>query len=303
MRAVACAERTDHRRRVRLGEVPGLGRHRPRDAPQPALSLDAPRARVSVRRHGQAARARHRARGSTTTATAAGRSRSSRRRGCCEQYGVRVVCSTDDPADDLAPHARHARQPARLHQAVPDLAPGQGARRSTIDGLEHLGRQAGGGCRASRSIGWRVCWKRWPAATRRFTSAAVGASDHGLERIFVAPSTPRSEAQAIFAKARRAGTALDRGGDRQAALGDAPRPRRHGSRARLGAAVPPGRDAQQEQAAPCARSAPTPATTRSATARRGRRWPASSTASTAGPAREDDPLQPQPARQRGAAPR
>ncbi len=78
---------------------------------------------------------------STSTATASWPRRSSRRRGCSRSTTCKVVCSTDDPVDDLEPHRRHAKN-AGAHQAEPDLASRQGAGGARPRPVERVGRQA-----------------------------------------------------------------------------------------------------------------------------------------------------------------
>ncbi len=138
------ARAADHRRVVRLGQVPGLGRHGPRHASQSALSLDASRARVPVRREGQAPRARHRARDLRPLQPPPGRGRL-HHAGPAQavRRGRGVQHRRSDRRSRAAPAAR--AQPARDDQAVPDLAPRQGARCPRPRGLEPVGRQAAGG--------------------------------------------------------------------------------------------------------------------------------------------------------------
>ena len=163
-----------HRRRVGLGEVRGLGGHRPPDPSQPALSLDAPRARVPVRRARPAPRARHGARDLRPLQRAA-------RRGGLHDPGAaapvrrarRLHHRRPGRRSGAAPAAR--RQPARVHEAAADLASRSGARGARSVRLEHLGRSAGGG------VGRRDRAARGPA--RRAGPAARGVSRARLPRV------------------------------------------------------------------------------------------------------------------------
>ena len=150
------------------------------------------------------------------------------------------------------------------HARLPDLASGQGARRARSAGV------------------WNAWLDRLGAAANVSISTLADLRDAleqpprllprgGLPRLGSRPRTDlrgaytEREVEAIFAKRAR-GQALDARRDREVA-----RRRccydfaRDGSRARLGAAVPPGRDAQHQHAPMRATSAPTPATTPSAT--------------------------------------
>jgi glucuronate isomerase len=118
--------------------------------------------------------------------------------GLLRQFDVRVICSTDDPADDLAPHRRHAGQPGtRLYPTWrPDRALALGdlpAWNGWIDAV---------GTAARMSI---ATLDQLREALRRrhdaFHQAGCRASDHGLERIHAADYTER-EVAAVFAKAR-----------------------------------------------------------------------------------------------------
>ena len=212
-----------HRRRVRLGEVRGLGGDGAADAAQPALPLDAPGAEVSVRRVGQAARARHRARRSSSTATASWPRRTSRRRGCCAQYDVQVVCSTDDPVDDPGAAPRATRKNAQGAHAS-STRPGAPTRRwrvHDLDALERVGRQARRGGRTST-----IATLRQPArgarrsGTTSSTRPAAAPPTTGWSA-----STPRptrsAEVGGDRSPRRARGKALSPEADREAPLGAA----------------------------------------------------------------------------------
>ena len=125
--------------------------------------------------------------------------------GLLQQYDVRVVCSTDDPADDLAPHARHADNRAAFTKLYPTWRPDKALAVHDLPTwnawLDRLGAAAG--VSVDRLAGLRDALARRHAA---FHARGCRASDHGLDRIFAAPYTER-EVEGIFAKAR-AGTAL-----------------------------------------------------------------------------------------------
>jgi glucuronate isomerase len=125
--------------------------------------------------------------------------------GLLEQYDVRVVCSTDDPADDLAPHARHAANRAAFTKLYPTWRPDKALAVHDLPAwngwVDRLGAAAG--VSIDRLAGLRDALARRHAA---FHARGCRASDHGLDRIFAAPYTER-EVEGIFAKAR-AGTAL-----------------------------------------------------------------------------------------------
>jgi glucuronate isomerase len=125
--------------------------------------------------------------------------------GLLKQYDVRVVCSTDDPADDLAPHARHAENRAAFTKLYPTWRPDKALAVHDLPlwngWLDRLGTAAG--VSIDRLAGLRDALARRHEA---FHARGCRASDHGLDRIFAAPYTER-EVEGIFAKAR-AGTAL-----------------------------------------------------------------------------------------------
>jgi glucuronate isomerase len=113
---------------------------------------------------------------------------------------VRVICSTDDPIDDLEPHRRHAGQPGRATRLYPTWRPDRAlalgdlpAWNAWVDAL---------GAAAQTSIGTLDDLRQ--ALARRheaFHQAGCRASDHGLERVHAADYTER-EVAAAFARAR-----------------------------------------------------------------------------------------------------
>ena len=289
-----------HRRRVRLGEVRGLGGDGAADAAQPALPLDAPRAAFPFGVQGKLLGPDTATRDLRALQPAARPRRRSRRRGCCAQYDVQVVCSTDDPVDDLEPHRRHAKNAEGAHQALPDLASRQGAGRPRPRRSGTAGSTSWAPRRTCPSTSWPTLREALQKRHDFFHAAGCRASDHGLER-HLRGAVHRARGRGDLRQGARAArrcrpSEIEK--FRSALLYDFAV---MDHAARLGAAVPPGRHAQQQHARDARRSGPTPATTPSATSRRARRWRASSIAWTARTAGEDDPLQPEPARQRAVA--
>ena len=120
--------------------------------------------------------------------------------GLLKQYGVVVVCSTDDPADDLEPHRRHARNPRATTKLFPTWRPDKAlglndlvAWNAWVDRLESASNVS----ISSLDSFLEALGKRHDF----FHESGCRASDHGLDRIFAADYTP-AEAQAIFARAR-----------------------------------------------------------------------------------------------------
>jgi glucuronate isomerase len=120
--------------------------------------------------------------------------------GLLKQYGVAVVCSTDDPVDDLEPHQRHARNPHATTRLFPTWRPDKAlgvhdvaAWNVWVDRLEAASNVSIGSLDAlMEALGKRHDF---------FHATGCRASDHGVDRIFAADCTA-GEAQAIFAKVR-----------------------------------------------------------------------------------------------------
>jgi glucuronate isomerase len=120
--------------------------------------------------------------------------------GLLRQFDVRVVCSTDDPVDDLAPHARHAQRADAFTKLYPTWRPDKALALHDLTGWNAWLDALGASVRAD--IGTlddlrNALAKRHDA----FHAAGCRASDHGLERLYVAAYTER-EVAAVFAKAR-----------------------------------------------------------------------------------------------------
>jgi glucuronate isomerase len=120
--------------------------------------------------------------------------------GLLRRFDVRVVCTTDDPIDDLAAHERHAQKRDAFTRLYPTWRPDRllsvrelQAWNGWIDAL---------GAAAGVSIG-NLAGLRDALARRHEQFHALGcrASDHGLERLAVAPVNERQLVE-IFAKAR-----------------------------------------------------------------------------------------------------
>lgn len=120
--------------------------------------------------------------------------------GLLRQYDVRVVCSTDDPVDGLEHHQAHARNAKATTKLLPTWRPDKAlgvhdlnAWNAWVDRLEKA---------AGTSVGTLA--EFMDAIEKRhafFHANGCRASDHGLDRMFVAPATAR-EVEAIFGKAR-----------------------------------------------------------------------------------------------------
>ena len=129
-------------------------------------------------------------------------------RGLLEQFDVRALCTTDDPADDLAAHRRIADDPAFTVIVAPAFRPDKAMAAADPSAynayLDRLGAAAGvdiaGYDDLLQALERRHAW---------FHEQGCRLSDHGLEEILADPFTAASAA-AAFAKVR-AGTALAAG--------------------------------------------------------------------------------------------
>ena len=120
--------------------------------------------------------------------------------GLLRKFDVRVVCTTDDPIDDLEAHKRHAKKPDTFTKLYPTWRPDRMLAvrdlRVWNGWIDALGVAAG------VSIGSLPALRE--ALARRheqFHALGCRASDHGLKRIAVKPVKER-ELVAIFAKLR-----------------------------------------------------------------------------------------------------
>ena len=126
-------------------------------------------------------------------------------RGLLEEFDVRAVCTTDDPADDLAAHRRIAADPAFSVIVAPAFRPDKAMAAADPAAynayLDQLGAAAGidvaGYDDLLQALERRHAW---------FHELGCRLSDHGLEEIHADPFTA-ADAAAAFAKVR-AGTPL-----------------------------------------------------------------------------------------------
>jgi glucuronate isomerase len=129
--------------------------------------------------------------------------------GLLRKYNVLVVCTTDDPVDNLEAHLQHARNPRAFTKLYPTWRPDKALAVHDLPGWNKwVGRlEAASGS----SIGTLAQFM--DAVKKRhdfFHDSGCRASDHGLDAIFAAPYTS-AEVEAIFAKARAAKGALSAG--------------------------------------------------------------------------------------------
>jgi glucuronate isomerase len=121
--------------------------------------------------------------------------------GLLAQFNVRVVCTTDDPADSLSEHLAHRENPRQKTRLLPTFRPDMAMAVEDLDAyalwLERLEGAAG------ISIGDYTALL--DALDRRhafFHAAGCRLSDHGLEHVH-SMECSRERAAAIFDRARR----------------------------------------------------------------------------------------------------
>jgi glucuronate isomerase len=128
--------------------------------------------------------------------------------GLLRQFRVLVVCSTDDPADSLEPHRRHAQAARAFTKLIPTFRPD---RALMVDDLPKWNQWVDRlGAAADVEIGGFAQFM--DALEKRhgvFHGLGCRASDHGLERMYASDAGAR-EVESSFEKAR-AGQALDAG--------------------------------------------------------------------------------------------
>jgi glucuronate isomerase len=122
------------------------------------------------------------------------------------RMNVRVVCTTDDPVDDLSHHAKLNADPSFPLTVVPTFRPDEAR------GVENPARFNAWVDRLGQAAGMKVgSWQDFTAALRArhefFHSAGCRATDHGLEEPYE-EECPEEEASRIFRSAR-GGTAPD----------------------------------------------------------------------------------------------
>ena len=120
--------------------------------------------------------------------------------GLLRQYRVLVVCSTDDPIDDLSPHRRHSQSVEPFTKLVPTWRPDRALGVHDLpaynDWLDRLAETAGVAIERFRDL--------LDALEKRhafFHASGCRSSDHGLEHMHAASYTER-EVEAAFDKAR-----------------------------------------------------------------------------------------------------
>ena len=219
--------------------------------------------------------------------TSDSRSPDSRRR---DSYsiGVAAVCTTDGPAESLARHKALALATGPRPD-LPDLAARQSARSDDPARLQRVAEPAGGG-QERRS---RLPQFLDALAGVTTPSPRAAAPDHGLRALRRDVEGPRGRSHLRQA---RAGRARDRG----EVLRFAPpscTASRHGPHGAGCSSTTSARSATTIRGSGGS-SARTPASTRSATARWRGHCPVPRPPRRERPAREDHPLQPEPARQR-----
>jgi glucuronate isomerase len=126
-------------------------------------------------------------------------------RGIMRQMRVVLVCTTDDPTDDLAPHARLRNDPTFDVQVLPTFRPDRSMAVENPTALNAWTEKLA----AAADVEIRDFDAFLEAIRRRhdfFHAAGCRLSDHGIET-FYAEERPRAEIVAIFNRVRR-GSAL-----------------------------------------------------------------------------------------------
>lgn len=121
--------------------------------------------------------------------------------GLLEQYGVKVVCTTDDPVDSLEHHVAHGKSPQRKTQLLPTWRPDMAM------AVKDLGAYAGWLGKLEAATGQSVGnYSDLVAALDQrhafFHEVGCRLSDRGLDIVPDVPCTSE-RARAIFDKARR----------------------------------------------------------------------------------------------------
>ena len=129
-------------------------------------------------------------------------------RGLMEQMHVVLVCTTDDPADSLEHHRAIAADPSFRVKVLPTWRPDRSMAVERPEAfnawIDRLGAAAG------LDIGsYADLWRALRARHDFFHAQGCRLSDHGLETMHAAETTP-AEAARIFARIR-GGAALDTG--------------------------------------------------------------------------------------------
>jgi glucuronate isomerase len=126
--------------------------------------------------------------------------------GLLRKYGVSVVCSTDDPTDDLSHHRKHAANTGAFTRLLPTWRPDRVLAVERLEEwnawIDRLSASADTWVRDYRSL-LEALKKRHDL----FHELGCRASDHGLERLYAADYSAR-DVELAFARAR-SGHALD----------------------------------------------------------------------------------------------
>ncbi|HEY5284751.1 MAG TPA: glucuronate isomerase [Polyangia bacterium] len=120
--------------------------------------------------------------------------------GLLAEFKVLVVCTTDDPVDSLEAHQRHAKNPGSTTRLLPTWRPDRAmmlddlaAWNAWVDKL-----QAASGMDIASFANFLGALKH---RHEFFHQVGCRISDHGIERVYFAPTTDRDLAE-IFTKAR-----------------------------------------------------------------------------------------------------
>jgi glucuronate isomerase len=120
--------------------------------------------------------------------------------GLLRRFNVLVVCSTDDPVDNLEPHLQHARNPRAFTKLLPTWRPDKALAFHDLPTwnrwVEKL--EAASGVSVGNLASFLDALKR---RHDFFHQSGCRSSDHGLDRVFAAPYTA-AEVEAAFGKAR-----------------------------------------------------------------------------------------------------
>lgn len=121
-------------------------------------------------------------------------------RGLLRRAGVEALCTTDDPADDLAAHRAFAAEPKTPFRMVPTFRPDAAMHLGTTETftawVDRLARTA------DRAIGdFRALLDALHDRAEAFAALGCRVSDHGLERAYP-DACGDAEAAAIFGRLR-----------------------------------------------------------------------------------------------------
>ena len=118
-------------------------------------------------------------------------------RGLIRQWNVRVIGTTDDPADDLRYHAQLAADPTCDFKVVPSYRPDKAINIHKPGFVEYLGRLGEANGVAIRTVA--DVKAALHTAMDRFDALGCKASDHGIDYVMYRPATDE-QVEAVFAK-------------------------------------------------------------------------------------------------------